>query len=99
MRIVTVTEDYFNEHPCNVAVDLDILAEDDPYRKACEAALKDPHRIVEVSYELMQDFGREAVVDPAGKTIVGSITLTESGSNYFEDPFLPEGYLDEDDED
>jgi hypothetical protein len=97
MRIVTVTEDYFNERPCNVTVDLDLLSEDDPYRKACEAALKNPRQYVEVSYELMQDFGREAVVKPEGQTIVGSITLTESGSSYFEDPFLPEGYLDEED--
>lgn len=99
MAIVTVLEDYYDESPQIVTIDLDLLDSDDPYRKACEAALADNRNSVRVSYELMQDFGMEAVVDPKGKTIVGSITLSESGSSSFEDPFLPEGYFDEDDDD
>jgi hypothetical protein len=95
---VSVLEDYFNERPENVIVDLSKLDADNPYRRAVIDALNNPHQSVQVCYETMQDFGGEGVVaTKKGVTIQGSVTLRELG-NSAHDGYLPENYFEEEDE-
>jgi hypothetical protein len=95
MRIVVVTEVYYNERPQTFGVDIDALAPDNPYRKAVEHAL-DNNDEATVTYDLFgtRDGGS---FDVRGATIEGHVTLEESGNQHFVDPFLPEDFYEDED--
>lgn len=97
--IVAVLEEYYDERPENVLIDLGKLPEDHPYRLTVVDALNEDDAYVMTSYGCMQSVhetghGDAYIAKKGRQTVEGSVTLSESGSNSFIDPY----YKDPDDE-
>ena len=96
--IITVLENYFNERPVTVHVDISKLPQEHGYRRAVVDALNNEHDSVRVSYET---FGTYRDVDgagvkPKGATIRGSVTLDEDSILEYDGYTVPEDWDEED---
>jgi hypothetical protein len=93
--IVAVLEDYYDEKPHNVLVDISKLPVEHGYRRAVVDALNDDG-YVEVNYDTLQSIEDPSVAVDKGE-VQGSVTLHESGSH---DPYdgytYPEDWDEED---
>lgn len=92
---VSVLENYFNERPHNVVVDISKLPVDHGYRRAVIDALNGKG-YVQVSYDTLGSYSEHSAGVSGKVEIEGSVTLTEDSKAEYDGYTVPEDWDEED---